>query len=322
MSVLAWVADVLPESARPMWRGPASEAGVGLAFAGEDHPTPDVRVILARRAAVGPQVLDTCPGARVVQWVGRFPTTVDEVGLRVAGVALETWPLISRVTVAEHVFALMLACCRHIVVGDTGTRNGLYLERGATPQLTDESHIAWNWLSLPVQELAGRTLGLLGAGEIALEVAVRARCFGMKVLYSNRRRLPPAWEQRLGLSYRALADLAAESDVLSVHVPHTADTVGLVSREVLAAMHDGALVVNTARGAVVDELALVEELKRGRLRAALDVFREEPLPVDHPLAQLPGTVLSPHLGGGCAGGLGADLARLFRHLAAAGRPDA
>lgn len=136
----------------------------------------------------------------------------------------------------------------------------------------------------------------MGFGEIGRAVAARAAAFGMRVLYTARRTAEDA-DPRLA-EYRPLHDLLAVSDVLSLHVPHTAETEGLIGRPELALLRPHAILVNTARGGVLDEEALVEALQHGRLAGvALDVFREEPLPPNHPLTRLPNVVLTPHIGG-------------------------
>jgi glyoxylate reductase len=126
-------------------------------------------------------------------------------------------------------------------------------------------------------------------------VARRARGFDMRVLYAKRQRLAPRKEDELGVEYRGLDGLLREADIVTLHVPHTDETEGLLDARRLALMPDGACLVNTARGAVVDEAALVAELVSGRLHAGLDVFAHEPH-VPQELLELPNVVLVPHLG--------------------------
>jgi phosphoglycerate dehydrogenase-like enzyme len=136
---------------------------------------------------------------------------------------------------------------------------------------------------------------LVGLGEIGLEVARRALAFGTRVLYTKRRRLGPALEARLGVDYRSLAELLPEVDVLSLHAPHTPETEGMIGAAELARLRPGAVLVNTARGGLVDQDALARALRAGRLAGAgLDVFSEEPLPYDSQLRGLDNVVLTPH----------------------------
>lgn len=308
------VADSLAPNARELWRRQLP-GGLELAFPGEGGWS-RAAVLVNKRTTVNAELLRLLPEVRLVQQVGRFPTFVDEAACRERGVAVATWPLVSRITVAEHAIALMLGVARSLVIGEQSTRSGAYREKGIKPVRTTETVIAWNWMALPVVELYAKSLGLVGAGEIALEVAVRARAFGMKVAYSNRTRMPEVWERRLGLNYVPLNNLLAESDFVSLHLPHTTETERLMGRAQFERMKPGSVLINTARGGIVDEDALCEALQSGRLRGAgLDVFVDEPLPVGHRLLSVPNVLLSPHLGGGQpGGGLAADLRRLFSHL--------
>ncbi len=143
--------------------------------------------------------------------------------------------------------------------------------------------------------MTGSTLGIVGLGRIGAAVARRAAGFELRVLYTKRVRLDQATEQRLGIEWRELDDLLRESDVVSLHVPRTPETTGLLDARRLALLRDGAVLVNTARAEVVDRDALIEELVSGRLRAGLDVFWDEPhVPAE--LLDLPNVVLTPHIG--------------------------
>jgi glyoxylate reductase len=177
---------------------------------------------------------------------------------------------------ADLTFALILAARRRVVEGDAHVRSGEW-----TAQWT-EGFLA--------EELTGSTLGIVGLGRIGQAVARRAEGFELRVLYTQR---TPA-QTELG-EYRELDELLAESDLLSIHTPLTPETRGLIDARRLALLRDGACVVNTARGEIVDEAALVAELVSGRLRAGLDVFAHEPnVPAE--LLPLQNVVLTPHLG--------------------------
>lgn len=311
------VADVLSPEIRAMWRKQAPE-GFALSFLESSEAGAEAlkgaRVLVTKRHPIGPDLLSQAPQLQLVQQVGRFPTGIDLEACAARGVRIAVWPLISRITVAEHAMALMLAVARNLGEGERLIRAAAYRDKGIEPVVTDEYRIAWNWMDLTIRELYGRVLGLVGAGEIALEVTTRARAFGMRVLYYNRRRLPARWEERLGLAYRDLDGLLAEGDYVSLHLPHTPETTGLIGRRELSLMKAGAALINTARGGLVDEGALAEALESGRLAAGLDVFVEEPLPHHSPLLRLPNVFLAPHIGGGQAGGLPADLRRMFADL--------
>ncbi len=174
--------------------------------------------------------------------------------------------------VAEHAIALMWAAARGLAFMDRGMRAG-------------------QWLRSEGIQLTGKTLGLIGYGGIGAEVARIAAGSGMRVLAWNRTPKPPA----IGVSFVPLETLLAESHVVSLHLLLNDETRGFLSAERIAAMRPGALLVNTARGAVVDEAAMIAALKSGHLgHAALDVFTQEPLPVPHELTTLDNVTLSAH----------------------------
>jgi glyoxylate reductase len=171
--------------------------------------------------------------------------------------------------VADMTLALILACRRHLVESDGFVREGRWQRGWARPELLG-------------RDLAGSTLGLVGMGRIGSEVARRADAFGMRVVHHRRSDGLP------------LDELLRTSDVVSLHVPLTPETDGLISRVRLRLLQDGATLINTARGAIVDEEALVEELVSGRISAGLDVFADEPR-VPERLFDLPNVVLAPHI---------------------------
>jgi len=195
-------------------------------------------------------------------------------------------PLVTEATADLH-FAILLAVARRVVEGDKLVRQGVF--PGA-----QSMHLmgAGVW---------GRTLGLIGGGgRIGRAVARRARGFAMRTLYWGPRRIPEPDERALGLAYVPLDRLLAESDFVSVHAPLNPETVHLVGARELALMKPGAFLVNTARGPIVDEKALVEALVAKRIAgAALDVFEREP-EVEARLLSMPNVVLTPHLGSAVA----------------------
>ena len=196
---------------------------------------------------------------------------MDPEGLAALGIEVHTIKGYGDVAVAEHAVALMWAAARGLARMDRGMRGG-------------------QWLRTEGMQLQGKTLGLLGYGGIAAEVARIARGIGMQVLAWNRS--PRAAE---GVGFVPVDELLARSDVLSVHLLRTDETRGFLDAARLAALRPGAILVNTARGAVVDEAAMVQALRTGRLaHAGLDVFDEEPLPPGHVLTTLENVTLSAH----------------------------
>ena len=208
------------------------------------------------------------------------------------------------IAVAEHTLALALGVYRKLVPGHLQTVSAAYKDLGMEPVLTDERTIAFNWMRFDdLSELYGKVLGLVGLGDIGLEVARRARSFDMEVLYMKRTPIPPEFEKVLRLRYVSLEVIVTQSDILSLHAPHTPQTEGIIGANQLAAMKPTAVLINTSRGGLIDEDALAACLgKREIAGAGLDVFRMEPLPTGHPLMGLDNVLLAPHVGGGGGGG--------------------
>ncbi len=183
-------------------------------------------------------------------------------------------------TVAEHAMLLMLACARRLVDGHDGLRTG-----------------AWPALTASTIELQGKNLGIIGLGHIGREVAKRARAFGMNVLYYDPVPAHEDVEAELRLQPVPMEELLGRADVVTLHVPLMASTRGLIGKDELASMKDGAILVNTSRGPVVDNAAVADACNAGRITAGIDVFDPEPPPDDHPLRGAANVVLSPHVAG-------------------------
>jgi glyoxylate reductase len=220
-------------------------------------------------------MLELLPNLRLVANYGAGYDLVDVEACRRRGVAVTNTPGVTSAATADLAFGLILAVRRRIAAGDSFVRSGRW---GSD----------WAHEPLKADEVAGSTLGIIGLGKIGLAVAQRARGFDMRVLYTRSRASDDP-------EYRPLADLLAESDVVSLHLPLTDETRGLIDAGRLALMPDGACLINTARGQIVDEPALVAELVSGRLQAGLDVFANEP-DVPAELVELPNVVMTPHLG--------------------------
>ena len=243
---------------------------------------PDVGALVAVGDRVDAAVLDRFPGLRVVANYGVGYDPVDVAECRRRGIVVTNTPGVLDAATADLALALILALRRRLVEADRFVRDSRWTDDWAEPYLSGE-------------DLEGAALGIVGLGRIGQAVARRARPFGLRLLYTQRNRLPGAGEQELDVEYRPLDELLAESDIVTLHTPLTPETRGLLDARRLTLLRDGACLVNTARGDVVDQQALVRELVSGRIRAGLDVFSGEPgAPAE--LFDLPNVILTPHIG--------------------------
>jgi glyoxylate reductase len=224
-------------------------------------------------------LLDALPRLRQVASYGVGVNHVDLEACRRRGIVVTNTPGVLTDATADHTMALLLAAARRVAEGDRVVRAGGWT--AVDP--------AW----MLGTEVTGKTLGIVGFGRIGQAVARRAAGFRLRILYTAPRAVAVPGADRVPLER-----LLAESDFVSMHVPLTPETRGLLSRERIAGMKVGAIVVNTSRGQVVDDAALAEALASGRLAAAgLDVFSDEPR-VPAAYLSLPHVVLTPHLGSG------------------------
>jgi glyoxylate reductase len=259
-------------------------------------PRPGVEVLAVVAATVDDELLELLPDLRLVAGYGVGYDGIDVEACARRGVAVTNTPDALGVATADLTMALVLAARRRLVEGDRFVREGRWAS-------------GWYVGDLMGAEIGGATLGIVGLGRIGSAVATRARAFGMNVLHTRR-------EDDGSPDRRELDDLLRESDVVTLHVPLTDETHGLLDARRLALLRDGACLVNTARGAIVDEDALVAELASGRLRAGLDVFVHEP-GVPQALLDLPNVVLSPHVGSATRATREAATAELVANILAA-----
>ena len=236
----------------------------------------DAVVVMRERTPLPRQVLTRLPRLRLVVTTGRRNPSIDtaaaaEAGITVCGTdSLATAP-------AELTWALVLGLARHLLPEAAAMRTG-------------------GWQTTVGRDLAGHTLGLIGLGRIGSQVAAVGGAFGMEVVAWSRA-LTAERAEAAGARSVTLDALLSSSDVVSVHLPLADATRGLLGERELSLMRADALLVNTSRGPIVDEAALLAALERGHLGGVgLDVFDEEPLPAEHPLRTAPRTLLTPHLG--------------------------
>jgi glycerate dehydrogenase len=238
-------------------------------------------VIVTNKVRLPGEMLEKLPDLKLIAVAATGVDHIDLGAARRLGIGVCNVRGYAVHSVPEHVFALLFALRRHLVDYDRAVRNGDWSRADAFCLHT--------W---PIQDLAGSTLGIIGGGSLGQGVAHIAQAFGMRVLIAERR----------GAAVHAgrvsFDEVLRESDALSLHVPLTADTRDLISATELACMKPTAVLINTARGGVVDEIALIEALREGWIAgAALDVLTHEPPPPDHPLlaAKLPNLIVTPHI---------------------------
>jgi glyoxylate reductase len=239
-----------------------------------DRERPGVEALALVAARVDDELLDLFPDLRLVANYGVGYDGIDVEACARRGIAVTNTPEALGIATADLTMALVLAVRRRVVEGDRFVREGRWAA-------------GWHVGQLMGDEIRGATIGLVGFGRIGRAVAERARAFGMRIVYNRR--------SERGEDFRELDDLLRESDVVSIHAPLTEETRGLLDASRLALLRDGAALINTARGAIVDEDALVRELTSGRLHAGLDVYVHEPN-VPEALLSLPNVVLQPHVG--------------------------
>lgn len=244
--------------------------------------TKAVGIVTYGHPTVNGPILDRAPHVKVVSNFGVGVDHIDLAACEARGIPVGNTPGCLDASTADMTMALLLSAARLVVVGDQYARS---------PEFThyDPSYM----IGL---EVSGATLGIIGLGRIGKQVAKRARGFDMKILYHNRRR-DEAAERELGVQYRSLIELLSDSDFVALNCPLTAETRHLIGPAQLALMKPTGVLINMARGPVVDHEALYAALKSRQIGgAAVDVTDPEPLPRDHPLLSLKNLVITPHLG--------------------------
>ena len=261
-------------------------AGFDIVYAGKT-PDEDCLVALCRQhqpvaiivryGRITARVIEASPRLRVLSKHGTGIDTIDRDAAAARGIAVKAAVGANAPAVAEHTWALILACAKDVSTLDRRMHDG-----------------HWDKATHKSLELRGRTLGLVGLGAIGARVAAVGRAMDMRVIAHD----PFATTAPEGVELLPLADVIAGADVLSLHCPLTQDNAAMLNAATLATMRPGAIVVNTARGGLVDEAALADALRSGALRAAgLDSFQVEPFAAGHPFTQIPNMILSPHIGG-------------------------
>lgn len=244
--------------------------------------SPDADALITRGSIkVTREIMASSQRLRAVGVHGIGCDHVDLEAAKELGKVVLNTPMALTETVAEMAIALMLSLTRRIVSADKAVRAGQWSRK---------------YGDLKGMEIKGKKVGIVGLGKIGIAVARRLKPFDVELVYYSRTRRRDV-EEELGLEWVSLEDLLKRSDIISLHVPHTPETYHLLSSEEFEMMKDGVHIVNTARGKIIDQKALVEALKAGKVvGAALDVFEVEPLKPGDPLASMDNVILTPHLG--------------------------
>ena len=277
--VLVTGADLAPQAVEMLrdytivYAGKTPDEQQLIALCHEHQPV----AIIVRYGRITPAVIAASTQLRVISKHGTGIDTIDAAAAAARGIAVKAALGANAAAVAEHTWALILACAKDVARLDARMHDG-----------------HWDKSTHKSLELKGRTLGLVGLGAIGVRVAAVGQALGMRVLAHD----PYAKALPAGVENVALADLFAAADVVSLHCPLTPDNSNMIDAAALALMPDGAILVNTARGGLIDEAALLQALQNSKLRAAgLDSFCIEPFSGDHPFAHQPNVILSPHIGG-------------------------
>jgi len=244
----------------------------------------DADILLVGGARIPGQMLDQAPRVRMIQKWGIGVDKIDLDKARANGIVVAITGGANAVPVAELAVGLMLSVYRRIPFADRNLRQGVWLKTEMR---------SWCY------QIDGKTIGLFGFGAIARMVAHRLRGFDCRIVYTDPVRADRPTEKALNAQFLPFEELLAESDILSVHTPLTPSTRNAIDAAALARMKPGAIIVNTARGGIIDEAALLAAIESGQLAGAgLDAFATEPLPADSPLLGNDRIVVTPHAGGG------------------------
>lgn len=242
----------------------------------------DSEIVLLNKVPIDADILDACPSIKLICCLSTGYNVVDIHAARARNVPVCNVPAYSTAAVSQFTFALLLELCHRIGHHDKTVHDGKW---AACPDFC--------YWDTPQMELAGKTIGIIGFGRIGQAVGRIARAMGMKVLAYSRSRRPEGEEIA---EYVDLDTLLAHSDIVSLHCPLFPESENLINAATIAKMKDGAILLNTARGQVIDETAVADALNSGKLRgAAMDVVSEEPISPTNPLLSAPNCIITPHM---------------------------
>ena len=241
------------------------------------------QVLLTNKVPLTPAVFDALPDLQFVSVTATGFNVVDTEAARARDIPVSNIPVYGTDSVAQYAMALLLELCHHVGHHDNAVHQGGWKNSGY-----------WSFWETPLMELAGKTIGLIGFGRIGQRVGELAHAFGMEVwAYAPSPKDAPAYAP---FALKSVEEIFAGADVVSLHCPQTPENTGFVNANLLATMKEGALFINTGRGGLVDELALLDALRAGTPRAAAtDVASTEPIENGNPLLQAPNLLITPHM---------------------------
>ncbi|MBN2793780.1 MAG: D-2-hydroxyacid dehydrogenase [Clostridia bacterium] len=240
----------------------------------------DAEIVFTNKTPLDKTVFSACPH---IKWIGVLATgynVIDIVAAKQAGILVANVPTYGTDSVAQYVFALLLEMCHHVKEHDLAVKTGKWSEQ--------KDFCFWDF---PLMELAGLTLGIIGTGEIGLRTAAIGKAFNMKVIAHSRTEKPSDF-----IEYADLKTLYKNADVISLHCPLTSETMHMIDEAVLDLMKPNVMIINTARGPLINEKAMAKALNQGKIAGyAADVVSVEPISKDHILLNAKNCILTPHI---------------------------
>ena len=265
------------------------------------HEAMDAEYILAGgRLKITRELLDRAENLRMIQRSGVGLDALDLKAIREKGIPLYVNQGVNSDSVAEHALLLILACLRRLPTINANTKNGVWKKQEQGVQTV---------------ELKGKTVGIIGMGSIAKRLVELLKPFQVRILYYNRTRKDQAFETENNMRFVKMEELLSDSDIVTIHCAFSSETENLINADSIQQMKKGAILVNTARGGIVDPVAVADALRTGKLSyAALDVHVEEPIPEDYPLKNIDNVILTPHIAGVTADSFRSMMHEAFRNI--------
>lgn len=239
--------------------------------------------LVSGRLPIDKEVIEAAPKLKMVQRTGVGMDMLDMKVLNEKKIPVYINKGVNARSVAEHAMMLILTTLRRLTVVDKNVKNGVWLKQD---------------MGVQSRELGGKTIGILGMGSIGQNLVEMLKGFNVNIIYNDMYRLSESKEKDLGIEYAPMLEVFRRADIISLHCPLTSKTENIINKKSIAFMKEGVIIINTARGGLIDEFALVNELKSGHIKAAgLDVLKKEPPMKTNPLFELDNVVVTPHVGG-------------------------